>query len=86
MNQRSKYGRITAEFKNIPEEEPVFLLRAQDILAPAAVETYANLLRAAAQGTAGGFRTRLLRQAEEVSSVGAGMIAWQSEHGAKLPD
>jgi hypothetical protein len=81
----SKYGRITAEFKAIPEEEPVFLLRGKDVLAPATIEMYANMLRAAAQGNfvAG---ARLRQQAEEVSNIAAAMIAWQSEHGSRLPD
>lgn len=95
----SKYGRITSELKDLPAEEPVFLLRGQDILAPIAIELYANLLRAAAVGAAsvarsagvGGKtvndRIALLRDmAEQAGNVAATMIAWQAERGARLPD
>jgi hypothetical protein len=46
----TKYGKVETELKKIPEGEPVFLLRGQDVLAPVAIEMYANLLRAAAAG------------------------------------
>lgn len=39
----SKYGRITAENKEIPEDEPLFIVRGKDRLAPALIEKYANL-------------------------------------------
>lgn len=38
-----KYGRITTERGDFYPEEPVFLLRAQDPLAPGAIESYAIL-------------------------------------------
>lgn len=38
----SKYGRITVEGKDIPPDEPLFLLRAQDRLAANAVRAYAE--------------------------------------------
>lgn len=38
-----KYGRVSTELKDIPENEPVFILRAQDKLAPTAVRLYATL-------------------------------------------
>lgn len=82
-----KYGKITSSFKQFPEEEPIFLLRSQDILAPAAVENYAQLLRAAAQGAEDvSVHRRLLDAARECSDFAAQMIAWQAENGAKLPD
>ena len=39
---RSDYDRIQDPSRIIPEDEPVFLLRAQDISAPAAVEKWAD--------------------------------------------
>lgn len=39
----TKYGTVTTSGKIIPTDEPVFLLRAQDILAPAVVRYYAAL-------------------------------------------
>lgn len=38
-----KYGRITTTNKEIPEDEPVFLLRGQDLFAPTAVDLYAAM-------------------------------------------
>ena len=46
MAQGSKYGKVSTEKKAIPENEPVFLLRAQDELASAAVRYYAELRKA----------------------------------------
>ena len=39
----SKYGEVKTELKDIPKNEPVFLLRGQDKLAAAAVRYYATL-------------------------------------------
>ena len=43
MSNSSKYGRITTSIKEIPEDEPIFLLRAQDPFASDAIEYYARL-------------------------------------------
>lgn len=40
MGYDSKYGKITTEFGNIPEDEPVFILRGQDKLADFALREY----------------------------------------------
>ncbi|MGI0148696.1 MAG: hypothetical protein ACREDF_04095 [Thermoplasmata archaeon] len=47
MAIEGKYGRVTTERKSIPENEPVFLLRAQDKLASPTVRIYAAMRRAA---------------------------------------
>lgn len=47
----TKYGKITVEGKKIPEGEPLFLLRAQDQLASAAVRFYATLVAATGDST-----------------------------------
>jgi hypothetical protein len=39
---REDYDRIQDPEGKIPDDEPVFLLRGQDVLAPIALETYAN--------------------------------------------
>lgn len=41
-----KYGGLTTELKDIPKDEPVFILRAQDKLAAAAVRFYATMVGA----------------------------------------
>lgn len=40
MGQDLKYGKITTEHGSIPEDEPVFVLRAQDALALFALDAY----------------------------------------------
>lgn len=72
MNENRKYGRITIEGKDIPEDEPIFVLRGQDKLAPTAVRLYADLLELA------GCRGQM-----EVRAFAREMEAWQPR---KLPD
>ncbi|KKW13204.1 MAG: hypothetical protein UY48_C0003G0026 [Candidatus Gottesmanbacteria bacterium GW2011_GWB1_49_7] len=43
MAREEKYGKVTFEHGDIPDDELVFVLRAQDILAPATVAFYAML-------------------------------------------
>ena len=40
---REDYNRIQDPEEKIPEDEPVFLIRAQDVVAPAALENYATM-------------------------------------------
>lgn len=40
---RKDYNRIVDPAGLIPEDEPVFLLRAQDVAAPGAIRTWATL-------------------------------------------
>lgn len=89
-----KYG----DYDKLPDlrpGEPFFFLRAQDLLAPASVQHYAQLLRIAAAGAMHGCREEgearslegeFLGQAEEVEAIAARMVVWQVENGTKLPD
>lgn len=43
MANAGKYG--TVEIEGVPEDEPVFILRAQDVATPTAVRNYAEGLR-----------------------------------------
>jgi hypothetical protein len=87
-----KYGRVTAELKNLPEDEPVFILRAKDALAPIAVELYASLLEAAHAGYIAGDNgmdgNALERMSIDVRNAAAQMTVWQAEHidQVRLPD
>ena len=47
MPQESKYGAVTTERGTLKENEPVFILRAQDLLAPDAIAFYAELRKKA---------------------------------------
>ena len=74
---RDDYNRIQDPANKIPIDEPVFLLRAQDMLAPGLLAIWANelLIR-------GGSNDR----AKEAIDHAQRMIAWQELHGCKLPD
>lgn len=72
-------------------DEPYFWFRGRDVLAPHALQSYAQLQRAAAAGleAAGAQPERVAdmrMSAAEVESVAAQMLAWQASHGARLPD
>lgn len=74
---RNDYNRIQDPAGLIPEDEPVFLLRGQDINAPATLEAWA-----ASNDANGGdpmLSDAVLRQAEK-------MRAWQRQRNAKVPD
>lgn len=43
MAYDSKYGKVTFERGDIKEDEPVFILRAQDLLAVSAILQYATI-------------------------------------------
>lgn len=57
--------------------EPIFILRAQDRLAPSVVESWADL--AAALGAP-------FEKVREARELAESMKRWQRRHGAKTPD
>ena len=74
---RQDYDRIQDPSGLIPEDEPVFLLRAQDKVAPDIVRKWAA--RAELAGASKDIVTAANRQADL-------MAAWQQKHGDKVPD
>jgi hypothetical protein len=74
---REDYNRIQDPLGLIPDDEPVFLLRGQDKLAPDLVRTWAIQLFAAGGDPV--MAGMALEQSEK-------MQKWQEEHKAKLPD
>ena len=77
MAIEEKYGKIFVEKGSIPEHEPVFLLRAQDVLAPIVVRYYAELRRA----LEGKFKGKNI--STRIVSIADRMAAWPVK---KLPD
>ncbi len=75
MANSSKYGKITTEHGSIPANEPVFLLRAQDICAIPTLTAYARFLRKVGASTV--FR-------DEIVSVIRAFGEWDSDW--KVPD
>ena len=72
-----KYRRVTIEKQDgsyVPEDEPVFILRAQDVLAPIAVRYYADLVYAT---------TGNIAVAGQIRNVASLMAAYPTK---KLPD
>lgn len=74
---RPDYGRIQDPAGLIPDDEPVFLLRAQDTCAPATLMVWVALARS--RGVAAHMIEAAERQVEA-------MAKWQMLHGEKLPD
>lgn len=74
---RPDYDGIQDPSGKIPADEPVFLLRASDMLAPSIVRSWA--LQAKANGAAADIVEAADRQA-------TAMIKWQVKHGSKVPD
>lgn len=77
LHARPDYNRIQDPENKIGEDEPVFLLRAQDTVAPEAVRYWAS--RTYAQG--GSFD--LTRRAMEQATL---METWQKENSSKVAD
>lgn len=68
--------RIIDKAGKIPDDEPVFLLRAQDKYAPSTLRYYAKLLE----------ENGNLEMAEELRAHARQMIVWQKSVKVKKPD
>jgi hypothetical protein len=74
---REDYNRRIVDIEGrIPEDEPVFLLRAQDKHAPDTLRCYANLLKEDGN----------LDMAEELFAHARNMLVWQKSVRVKRPD
>ena len=76
-HERKDYDVIQAPQDMIPEDEPVFLLRAKDVTAPGVVEYWAKV--AADFGAKNDIIEAAMRQAQS-------MRRWQDDHDAQVPD
>lgn len=84
----AKYGPIEIP-KETQENEPCFLIRGQDALAPLALESYARLLMAHAAASADIAEIgRFLAMARTVRTQAESMRDWQAaeSHEVRLPD
>jgi hypothetical protein len=74
---REDYNRrIIDKEGQIPEDEPVFLLRGQDVHAPATLRFYAKLLEDSGN----------TKMAEELRRHARHMVVWQKSVRVKEPD
>lgn len=74
---RTDYNRIQDPENKIPESEPVFLLRGQDVAAPAAIEAWIK------EAKMYGAKEDILTAAQEQADR---MRVWQIEHESQVPD
>ena len=74
---RTDYDRIQDPAGLIPEDEPVFLLRGQDLTAPNTLEYWANRVEALRGNP------EIVQKARHHASA---MRSWQEKHGGKIPD
>jgi hypothetical protein len=77
IHARPDYNRIQDPEHKIPEDEPVFLLRAQDAIAPSVVEIWSVAAHKA--GASPEIVNAAYIQAHN-------MREWQKKHGSKIPD
>lgn len=77
LHARQDYNRIQDPDNLIPENEPVFLLRASDCIAPAIVEAWAGLAEAS------GSKKDIVQLARNHAKL---MREWQANHGSKVAD
>lgn len=74
---RDDYNRIQDPSNKIPADEPVFLLRAQDVVAPETILFWAYKARQV------GASPQIV---EAAMNQWAEMKKWQKEHPPKVPD
>lgn len=74
---RSDYDSIQDASGRIPSDEPVFLLRASDMLAPMVVDAWANM------ATLKNVDPMMISAAGKQAQL---MRKWQISHGSKVPD
>jgi hypothetical protein len=78
IHAREDYDERIQDSKHlIPADEPVFLLRGQDALAPSLLLDWASRMRSLGGDPA---------MADLVRNQAQRMIIWQNENGVKIPD
>lgn len=77
LHAREDYNRIQDPEGKIPEDEPVFLIRAQDVLARSVLGFYVEAAKAIDA------QPELIQLVKEHA---VRMAIWQEEHGYKYPD
>jgi hypothetical protein len=79
MGRSEKYGRVSTERKDIPDDEPVFVIRARDVTAVPAIRAYAQACAGAGAAPA---------HLDGVHAAARAAYAWQQENPGlvKLPD
>lgn len=77
MGFDGKYGRVTTEFGDIPDTEPVIVFRAQDKLLPAVLDHYLTLAIDAGSPP---------KHLDLIDAAMDRVSDWQEENFTKVPD
>lgn len=72
-----KYGQVMTEKGDIPDDEPVIIFRARDVLLPQVLEYYHNLCVEAGSPD---------HHLDGLCDVIDAVLDWQSGHETKVPD
>lgn len=74
--------------QKLPADEPVFVLRAQDLHAPATVGGWATICLSYNDRNPSGesLYPDTLRKGRRAQELAEEMRTWQAEHGCKVPD
>lgn len=76
MGFDGKYGKVTTEFGDIPDSEPVLVFRAQDRLLPAVLFEYRRLADAFGSPE---------KHLALIDSARERVMAWQAENSTRVP-
>lgn len=71
--------------RNAKDDEPIFVLRAQDELAPMVVRIWANILELQAKRDHKD-RKQVEAKIDDALDLATDMELWAGKHGSKLPD
>lgn len=73
-------------FHNAREDEPIFVLRAKDVFAPAIVDEWADRVAEAVSGVASTEADASRRKVKYARALAHQMRAWQAVNTSKIPD
>lgn len=76
MGFDGKYGKVTTEFGDIPDSEPVLVFRAQDLLLPAVLFEYRRLAEAFGSPE---------KHLDLIRDARLRVLAWQRENPTRIP-
>ena len=77
MTKKEEISDPSSTWNKVGDDEPIFILRAQDATAAMAVVDWMN--RAHRVGAS-------LQKLSEAFALAVSMLAWREQHGAKIPD
>jgi hypothetical protein len=76
MGYDGKYGRVTTEHGDIPDEEPVVVFRARDMLTPSVLDSYYTMCKAVGSPQ---------RHLDLIEATRLTFVEWQTKHGHRVP-